>query len=269
MADLRKKRGKTHPKAPPLTEAERVFCAEFLKTNDKNAALKAAWPQLVDADADELKRHAHNVTRNVRVKREMERLREAASANTGFAVADALEGFLAVWRADPNEVVRVRVGNCRYCNGHHHAYQWTEREYVEAVRECEANRKAWKNDADRYERFPDPDATGGFGFESFQPPHPDCPECGGEGVPRVVARDTLEANSPLYAGVKMTKYGPEVLLHDRMAALEKAARIVGAFEDRIRIKTEGHTNAMHVNFDTNDPNVAAAAYKLFMQSGAG
>lgn len=266
---------RTRQMAPALSQADRVFCETYLITNDVLEAVRVAVPHLCTSP-EETSRHGRNYMQRVPIKKEIERLKAQASARSSFAVSDALEGFLAIWKADPNDLVSLRVGNCRFCNGEGHAYQWTEREYVEAVRDMEQARAAMRrekrprSEVEICAAIPDPDISGGFGFLQHEPPHPDCPDCGGEGVPRVVACDTRSEavqGHPLYAGVKWTKYGPEVLLHDKTKALENVARIIGAYEDRVRIRTESQTKALNVNFDTTDPNAAAEAYKQVMAAG--
>ncbi len=56
---------------------------------------------------------------------------------------------------------------------------------------------------------PAPDGMGGFGFDPKAEPHPDCPECGGEGMEDVHVADTRKLRGPakvLYAGAKRNKH---------------------------------------------------------------
>ncbi|MDI9846738.1 terminase small subunit [Rhodoblastus sp. 17X3] len=72
-------------------------------------------------------------------------------------------------------------------------------------------------------------------------PNPDCRHCCGKGKSQVVIVD-LDTISPqaraLLARVKQTKYGVEVEFHDQLAALEKVARHLGMFNDKLTLKGE-------------------------------
>ena len=167
-----------------------------------------------------------------------------------FDVRKLFETYMAIAFADPNELIGLKVGACRYCHGENHGYQWREREYLDAV--------------GKWERKPDgplPDIAGGFGYKHFVPPHPDCPECGGDGLERVVPRDS-EKLSPgarlLYRGAQQTKDGIKVLIADKDKALENIGRILGAFDDKLRVDLEGKVAALKLT--TSDPAAAAEAY---------
>jgi phage terminase small subunit len=67
-------------------------------------------------------------------------------------------------------------------------------------------------------------------------PNPDCENCSGEGVGRPWVADTRKLKGParrLYAGVKVTKDGLEVKMHDQRAALVDVARHLGMFKDKL------------------------------------
>ena len=167
-----------------------------------------------------------------------------------FDVRKLFETYLEIAQADPNELIGLKVGACRYCHGEDHGYQWREREYLDAV--------------GKWERKPDgpmPDIAGGFGYKHFVAPHPDCPECGGDGLERVVPRDS-EKLSPgarlLYRGAQQTKDGIKVLIADKDKALENIGRILGAFDDKLRVDLEGKVAALKLT--TSDPAAAAEAY---------
>lgn len=81
-----------------------------------------------------------------------------------------------------------------------------------------------------------PTDDGGYGFNKTAMPHPDCPECMGEGVETVHLADTREALShPLYQGVKQTKDGIEVKIADRAKALDQVARHMSFFKDAMQL----------------------------------
>lgn len=129
----------------------------------------------------------------------------------------------AIASADVSELVAVHVDCCRYCHGLGHAYQWTDMEYSRAVSVAIERCK------------PAPDGYGGFGFDPKRAPDPDCPECGGRGVPSVILTDTRKlspAGRLLYAGAQTTKDGIKILTRDRDAALANIGRALGMFSDK-------------------------------------
>lgn len=185
-----------------------------------------------------------------------QRAREVVGAVT-FDVRKLFETYLEIASADPNELIGVKVGACRHCYGEGHGFQWREREYVEALQ--------------KYDRKPDgppPDIAGGFGYKHYLPPHPDCPECGGEGVERVVPRDSEKLSRGarlLYRGAQQTKDGVKILMADKDKALEQIGRILGAFDDKMRIDLTGKVASMRL--ETDDPQKAAEAYTRMVSGG--
>lgn len=127
--------------------------------------------------------------------------------------------------ADPAELVtHVRIG-CRHCWGEGFRYQWKQHEFEAAV--------------DRHEAAPDkvalPDWAGGMGYTTNCDPNPDCPHCDGKGEEEVRPtdfRDLSEGGRALYKGIKPTKYGYEILMHDQQAARVFYAQLCGYQIDR-------------------------------------
>lgn len=149
-----------------------------------------------------------------------------------FSALDVLKRWVTIATVDPNELVQNRRAPCRHCNGKDHAHQWkTPREYTEAVREA-------KNSGN-----PRPSRVGGYGYSVRAPINPKCPECNGEGIGYTYAVDTRTLSPQariLYAGVKQTKEGFEVKLHDQSKALENVARHLGMFIDKSDVTFKGN-----------------------------
>jgi phage terminase small subunit len=176
---------------------------------------------------------------------------------TGFTAAAALHAFLNIATADPRELIELRVGACRYCYGIDGAYQWDDASYLKALRDQE---KLSEKDREL------PDITGGFGYDPRREPNPACVPCAGNGVQRVVPKDTANLSPQalmLYGGVKQTRNGIEIIVADRMKALENAARIIGAFKDSVRL--DGTIGQMVDIMQMTDPNEAAKAYQELMR----
>jgi phage terminase small subunit len=178
-----------------------------------NGAENTAWRLLSDPRVQEL------------IQEQEARVAKEATVDA----ADILREYLALATADASKIMYVRRVNCRYCNGEGHQYQWNAREYAEA---CDrAARPAKKGE----EPAPFPDCAGGFGWRSNAEPHPECPECNGEGFEDIFFRDTEGLTGPerkLIAGVKRTKDGLEVKLRDQDGALKILAQYAGLLIDR-------------------------------------
>lgn len=130
--------------------------------------------------------------------------------------------------ANPNELIEHRRVCCRHCYGEGHRFQWKdEAEWEEACQRAQAE-----------DRSP-PTNKGGFGFNPTLHPHPHCPDCFGEGYGQVFAKDTRNLSpgaQALYAGVKQTKEGFEIKMHDPSKALENIARHLGMFNDKLMLQ---------------------------------
>lgn len=139
-----------------------------------------------------------------------------------------LQKWMELAVADPNELTQHRRVNCRYCFGVGFEKQWVDEEEYEAA--C-AYALA--------EGISVPSDAGGYGFDPNERPHPKCPHCNGEGHGMVFIGDTRHLSpggKALYAGVKQTKFGIEIQMHDRTKALENIARHLGMFNDKLTLK---------------------------------
>lgn len=173
-----------------------------------------------------------------------------------FDVRKLMETYLAIAFVDPNELIAQKVGACRHCWGIDGGYHWKEREYLTALSNWE-NAKPDKAG----NKPPMPDIAGGFGYRFSRAPNPECAECEGDGTWRVVPMDTTRLSAGaklLYRGVQQTKEGVKILFRDQDKALENIGRILGAFDDKLRVDLEGKVAALKLT--TSDPAAAAEAY---------
>jgi phage terminase small subunit len=125
--------------------------------------------------------------------------------------------------ADVRELVQVKVGCCRHCHGEGFRRQRTIAEYNH-------EREAFAKKGGMPAEF---EEEGGIGFNPLRRPNLECPECGGDGQSRVVIMDTRDLSEQavaIYAGAKQTKFGIEVLLNSKDAALEKLFKHLGLYE---------------------------------------
>lgn len=169
--------------------------------------------------------------------------RKAQQARTQIS-ADAV--LLQAWMiatADARELTEVRVGCCRHCWGEGFKYQRT-------VAEFNKDRERFMLDQ-RMKRLPPDDEfdeKGGIGYDPLKAPHPACAECRGDGYARDVLKDTRylsPAAAQLFAGVKRTKDGVQVLTHSKEAFAEKLWKHLGLYQKDNEQKVDPLTALLH------------------------
>lgn len=188
-----------------------------------------------------------------RIQELIQQKREALDAEIDMSVKKLFAEYVAIKSVDPNELTQVRAFCCRHCYGVDNRYQWREHEYLKA---CE--------DAERA-NLPLPDMSGGFGFKQAAAPNPECDECQGVGLSRVVALDTTRLSAGaklLYRGAQQTKDGIKVLFADKDKALEQIGRMLGAFNDKLGVNLGGTVATLQMT--TDDPAEAAKIYQQML-----
>lgn len=149
--------------------------------------------------------------------------RSKQQKRTQITAAKVLREAWNIAIADVRELVQIKVGCCRHCHGEGFRRQRTIAEHYH-------DREACAKKGGLPAEFED---EGGVGFDSLRRPNPGCPECGGDGQARTVITDTRGLSPQAvaaYAGAKQTKFGIEVLLHSKDAALEKLFKHLGLYE---------------------------------------
>lgn len=127
--------------------------------------------------------------------------------------------------ADAREISELRRACCHYCHGIDHRYQHTPREMEDRLAEYEAALADAKNNNKTLPPF---DELGGLGYDKRLPPHPDCPECAGEGYQYLYFHDSRSyspAALALYEGVEKTKDGLKVHAGSQKAYRELLGKI--------------------------------------------
>lgn len=194
---------RTTDRDPPLTWNEEAFVTEYMR-NGQNGT--AAWIFVHPGTLPHLAaNYAYRLVRKGEVARRIKAEQMRLAKRHELTREQLLNEFLAIARADPNELVQMRAVACQHCwagasNG---KGQWTE-------------------------------------------PDPDCQDCCGEGhaVPWIADTRKLSHEArALYAGIQQTKDGIKVLMHDKVAALTAAGRIIGAFEKDNEQKNKGVAEA--------------------------
>ena len=161
---------------------------------------------------------ASQLLRNPKVSRYVHYLRNERQKRYAAELDDVIGQLTAIINADPNEISQYRRVNCRYCWGSNHKYQWRDiAEQLSAERKAESDGAA------------PPDTSGGIGFVDNTDPNPECPRCNGEGVGEPFFADTrdLEGDARyLLQGVKIGKFGIEILTADKDAARRELAKLL-------------------------------------------
>lgn len=233
-----------------LTEKQRNFVEFWLQYRNAAYAYEKAYNAARMAPST-IYVQAHRLLKSPKVapiiEARLTALGEELTDETEFTVLRVLQQYIDLSQADPNEVAGVRTGACRHCWGEGHGYHWKEHEYAEAVTKADQAGE------------PLPDPAGGFGYRFTADANPDCPVCEGLGAEYQAPVDTSKLSPGgrlLYAGVKPTNNGLEIKIRDRDKALENAAKIIGAFTERLDLTVKGGVKVENVT-----PENAAELYK--------
>lgn len=208
-----------------LNDRQTRFVQEYCKDfNATQAAIRAGYSEKTAQE------QGSRLLSNSMVKAYVEERKEELAAVAEIDAAWVLRQWKQIATADPNELMQLRRVCCRHCHGFGNQYQWTEAEYSAAVDKAVDSGK------------PAPDGMGGFGFNINAAPAEDCPECGGQGQELVHIADTRTLKGSarrLYAGVKKTKDGLQILTRDQDAAMANISRYLGMLVDRKEISGPG------------------------------
>ncbi len=202
-------------------------------------------------------------------------LRNESLARVNVSLAALVQDLHDIATADPSEIVRTVVVNCRHCNGIGFRRQWIDED--DFVDECD--RVQLDNDMRREQSKtgrttdkPLPTCDGGFGFEPRGEVHPGCPVCLGAGRRITIVTDTTELSPKarkLFKGVKETANGIEVLMHDQQAARDMLHRMAGAYRDGAKLPGDPGTDPGEaIDMETITPSNAKDAYMSLVHGDA-
>lgn len=225
------------PDTSSLPPRMALFVREYLRDLNATQAYLRVNPGAASGTAAT---EGHKLLRDPRVAAEVARVRKELEEAITYDVATMLRREAEIAFADPREIVEYVVEACRYCHGIDHRYQRTAAELDQARREHDLRLAEAKTAAKR-QALGEFDPEGGIGWDPRRPPHQDCPECHGRGVGRTLMHDTRNlspAAAALYAGIKQTKDGLQVLMQDQAVARERLERHLGAFEKDNRQRSE-------------------------------
>lgn len=205
-------------KQTELTHKQKCFVDEYLiDLNGTQAAIRAGYSKKT---ANE---QAARLLVNVNVQKLLSERMKDREARTEVTQDRVLAEWWGMLTADMNDLVEYRRGCCRHCYGDEFKFQRTQAEYLKASGS---------------ETGIDINEDGGTGFDPRKSPNQDCPECFGDGYGRLIIKDTRTlppAVRALYAGVKQTKEGIQVMTHSKDKALEMVARHLGMLKDKVEL----------------------------------
>ena len=201
-----------------LNPKQQRFVDEYLvDLNATQAAIRAGY------SADTAGQIGHELLKKPEIQHGLAEARKRQQERTGITADRVIAEIALMAFADARELVEVKKGCCRHCWGEGFKRQRT-------IGEMNAAMEQWRKNGKDLADF---DAEGGIGYNPHRPPHPDCPDCVGEGSARTVLKDTRSlspAAAALYAGAKEGKDGIEIKMHSKLDAIEKLAKHLGVYE---------------------------------------
>lgn len=180
---------------------------------------------------------ASRLLRLAKVQKAIREGEEARLKRVEYSQDQLFNRLFTMVTADPNEIVEHRRENCRHCYGVDHLYQWAdENEYL---RVCAEINEQNEDLPEGKPPSPYPSNEGGYGFDAYALPNPDCPKCGGVGYSRTVFHDTRFLSPGarmLYQGIKQTKEGMEAKMVDQLAVLKLMMQHTGMLDPKLTLK---------------------------------
>lgn len=213
-----------------LTTKQERFARAWAETGNKAAAYRIAYNVGERTTPNTVWVSANRVAGLAKVQARYKVLTDQLALEDIMSIRALYKWATDIATADPNEVTRVLVRNCRYCRGVDYGYQWKDEiEYIDACVVALDNKTSPPND------------NGGYGFNGALEPVAECTHCFGIGVEQVSITDTTKLTGKarrLYAGAEQDRFGVvKVKLHDQKAYHEMACRMAGAFNDKLDIRT--------------------------------
>jgi phage terminase small subunit len=211
--------------ARPLTPMQRKFVEAMAAQISEDGIAVNQRAAAIEAGCSEVSAHttSDGWLNKPEIRAAIDELWAQRAAKADLTALWVLKRWREIATADATELIAIHRVACRHCHGLGHRYQWTEAEYRSALDAAIAAGK------------PAPDAMGGLGFDCNAAPAEGCPECGGRGVEVMHIPDTRTLSPQaklLYAGVRKTNAGMQVLMRDRDAALLNIAKYLGMLVER-------------------------------------
>jgi hypothetical protein len=172
------------------------------------------------------RQRAYDLLAQPRIQRRLAEIEREMMVGTNIDAENLFREIVATNLRLARARVPVQVWNppCRFCYGINHEYQRT---YAEFEADFDAHiRKPLKlnRHTGKPYRIPLFDPKGGDGYDETLPPHPECPQCKGDGDtkhPVVRYKDSrffTAEERELFQGAEMTKHGVKTLWKDQAQA---------------------------------------------------
>lgn len=216
----------TNAKTPAGLSVElEQFAAMIASGASQTEALMAIWPNTRRWTDGGRRTKASARARQPLVAARIRELMAAGAEVALKTVEDVHRRLALIAFADLRELTGVRVGACRHCWGEGHRYHRTPKQREEAYAAWQALPRA------KRKKF---DEAGGIGYDPRREPNPDCPECWGRGEADHYVADTRKlskAGAAVFGGIEVLERGGiRVRTRDQDAAIDKLARIIGAYK---------------------------------------
>lgn len=253
-----------------LTARERVFIHWYAETRNLMQSYRQAYEVRPNAHKSTIYNEANEVLRRPRVRKAIAEAQDAAAGESIIRAAQMLQDLVDIADADPNELMKVELFNCRHCNGVDFKWQWGDA--MELARALDdymtksAEFEAYKGKKPPPRPRKPADATGGFGFKLKGEPNPACPHCYGEGYRRETVGDTTKLSPKarkLYKGAKVKADGSiEILMHDQVQARDMVIKMLGAYKDGKGVQGQGSNDAPPIPTSATQEEAQRAYLKL-------
>lgn len=250
-----------------ISKSEAEFARKYVECGKPGEAYKFAYA-CKNFTANQISQKASQVKNRHAVKELIETLQKKVSKDAEFGIAQVVEIWQDIATADPNELMSNLRRCCRHCYGRGHHYQWKDKaEFAFKLGEA-LKHKPKKGEAPSNI----PSDLGGYGFNFTFRPHPECTHCRGEGRLDTFFADTRTLSRKgrrLFAGIKQTQNGMQVVTRDQDAALANLAKFYGMFVERHQVEGAGGGPLLSATLPLPaDPVEAANLYAEFIKKNA-
>ena len=219
----------SHVVGDTCTPKQDAFAQVWASTGNQSAAYRKTYAVSDSTLPQTVWSAAARIAAIPCVRKRFEEYRQQLVLETICSAREALQWQLDIATANPNDIAYVAKRACRCCYGVEHRYQWIDDdEYFKACVTAIDEQKETPSDA------------GGYGYTRAKEPNPVCPRCIGLGVTENVINDTRNLTGKalkLFKGIDIKNGELVVTLHDQAKAWENVCRILGAFNDKLDLRT--------------------------------
>lgn len=240
-----------------LTPKQNAFCTHYVSLGTEVGAGPKAYRLAfgcVNSTDEAVAGRASKLLQRTDIQARVEQLRTRMASKIGFTVDKVLQHWSDLASADPNDLVQLRRCACRYCHSSDGKYVVTYHEYrTEVTRAENENKLPPEKPKFFYNRYGEIDSL--------------CLNCFGHGEERTYFADTTKLQGPaklLYAGIKQTRDGMQILMRNQDDALANYAKHLGLFREKEDDRPQ--KPIVVISQATTDPVQAARIYQEIMKS---